>query len=138
MYSRKTHRHSISSLFSTEDSGAGLSFFSGISPAQIPSLSVISLPIFCHELWNAQQYEILQDAGTYARPIDEFTSEVRRLRDNTSSVEGSSLSPADPMIGAIGFKNGNLLKRLLKSHLKAKPTAKRVLERQTKIVLLVE
>ena len=138
MYSRKTHRHSISSLFSTEDSGAGLSLFSGISPAQILSLSVISLSIFCHELWNAQQYEILQDSGTYARPIDEFTSVVRRLRDNTSSVEGSSLSPADPIIGAIGVKNGNLLKRLLKSHLKAKTTAKRVLERQTSIVLLGE
>ena len=40
VYSRKTHRHSISSLFSTENSAAGLSILSGLSLAQISNLSV--------------------------------------------------------------------------------------------------
>lgn len=54
VYSRTTHRHSMSSLL---NSIGDLSFLSGISLAQILNLSVISLPIFCHELWNPQQYE---------------------------------------------------------------------------------
>ena len=74
VYSRNTHRHSISSLFSTEHSAAGLSILSGLSLAQISNLSVFSLPVFCHELWNPQLYETSQHSRRAASPIAEEPS----------------------------------------------------------------
>lgn len=143
VYSRNTHRHSIPSLFSTENSVTGLSFLSGISLARISNLSVISLPIFCHELWNPQQYKIAQNSGRSASLIAEFP------QDYKSSVKGSSETLVDTLIGLI--KNGNLLKGLFKSSPEAKPTAESIrsaqidqilksekilLEREIKILLL--
>lgn len=56
VYVRTMHRQSMTSLTSTHESVAGFSFLSGISLAQISSISVISLPVFAFELWNSQQY----------------------------------------------------------------------------------
>ncbi len=56
VYRRTTHRHSTSSLPSAFGSTAGWSFFSGISLAEISNISVISLPISYHEIWNAEHY----------------------------------------------------------------------------------
>lgn len=57
VYSRTTHRHSMSSLVSRDTSVAGLSVLSNLGLAQISSLSVISLPIFSYDLWNHQRFE---------------------------------------------------------------------------------
>ena len=122
VYSRNTHRHSMSSVFSTGKSAAGLSFLSGLSLAQISTLCVVSLPIFCHELWNPQQYQIPQNSGRGASLITEKLSKFRKYR-----------------------------KELLKPPRKAEPTAestrseqlyqmlkldKILLEREIKVVLL--
>ena len=80
VYSRNTHRHSISSLFSTENSAAGLSFLSGLSLARISNVSVVSLPIFCHELWNPQQYRIPQNSARSINLIAENLSKRSKSR----------------------------------------------------------
>lgn len=151
VYSRNTHRHSVSSLFSTENSATGLSFLSGLSLAQISNLSVLSLPIFCHELWNPQQYKAPEDPGRSASLTAEFPSWLQSSRGYTSSLKGSSESPVDSFVGLI--KNGNVLKGLLRPRPIAEPTAesirsahidqmlesdKRLLERQVNIILLGE
>ena len=128
VYSRNAHWHSVSSLYSTEKSATGLSFLSGISLAQISNLSVISLPIFCHELWNAQQYKIPGNSHTSDSLVAEFPL-PERLRDTISGVKCSSVPPAESMVGLI--KNGDLLEGLLTSPPKAKATAESMLSAQT-------
>ena len=143
VYSRNTHRHSISSLCSTENSATGLSFLSGISLAQVSNLSVISLPILCHELWNSQQYQTPQNSGRGASLIAESPSSHKSSGDYDYSVKGSRESLSNSIFGLI--KKENPLEELPKSPPKAKPTAhlvhelksgKKTLESEVKIVLL--
>ena len=103
VYMRTKHRHSMSSLNSTYDSVAGLSFLSGISLAQISSISVISLPIFSYELWNPQQYRDIRstDMSTSLRaqyPIDS----TARSRYDTSNTRIGGLAP-EVTAGLFGF-----------------------------------
>lgn len=59
VYLRTFHRHSVSSLPSDSGSAPGWSFLSGVSLAQISNISVLSLPLFPHEIWNYHHYESL-------------------------------------------------------------------------------
>lgn len=59
VYLRTSHRHSISSIPSAFGSTCGWSFLSGISLAHISNISVISLPLCPHEIWNSHHYESL-------------------------------------------------------------------------------
>ena len=61
VYSRPTHRHSISSFPSNINSTTGMSFLSTISLAQVSNISVFELPIFYHEIWNPQFYNNTKD-----------------------------------------------------------------------------
>ena len=81
VYMRTKHRHSLSSLISTYDSVARLSFLSGISLAQISSISVISLPIYSYELWNPQQYRVVRstDISAKEKNLKERTTKLLML-----------------------------------------------------------
>lgn len=57
VYRRTAARHSISSFLSGLNSGTG-SALSGVSLAEISSLSALSLPISYDDLWNPQHYTI--------------------------------------------------------------------------------
>ena len=61
VYSRSSHRHSISSFPSNINSTTGMSFLSTISLAKVSNISVFELPIFCHEIWNPQYYNNTKD-----------------------------------------------------------------------------
>ena len=118
VYMRTKHRHSMSSLISTYDSVAGLSFLLGISLAQISSISVISLPIFSYELWNPQQYRDIRSTDMSASlraqyPIDS----TARSRYDTSNTRIGGLAPK-VTAGLFGFLDGVQVKRLLKPQLK--------------------
>ena len=69
VYLRASHRRSISSKFSEENSVSGLSILSEISLAQISNFSMISLPIFYHEIWNPQQFMNLADSVLSPDPM---------------------------------------------------------------------
>ena len=56
VYRRSAKRHSTSSFLSGLHSAAW-SALSGVSLAEISALSVLSLPISYHELWNPQHYK---------------------------------------------------------------------------------
>ncbi|KAM0794156.1 G-protein alpha subunit-domain-containing protein [Usnea florida] len=89
VYSRNTHRHSMSSALSTGNSTGGLSFLSGLSISQISSLSLFSLPIYCQELWNPQLYETSQHSG---RSVSLVAQEPSKLIPLFQSIEKSSMS----------------------------------------------
>ena len=96
VYMRTKHRHSMSSLNSTYDSVAGLSFLSGISLAQISSISVISLPIFSYELWNPQQYRCIRSTDMSAS---------LRAQNPTYSTISSRPDASDTNIRALAPKH---------------------------------
>ena len=122
VYSRNTHRHSISSFFSTDNSATGLSVLSGVSITQISTLSVVSLPIFCHELWNPQQYKIPQVSGRSASLIAEKLSKLKRYRKEL-------LRPPRKAEPVAESTRSEQLYQMLKSE-------KILLEREIKVVLL--
>ena len=120
VYSRNTHRHSISSFCSTQNSATGLSVLSGLSISQVSTLSVVSLPILCHELWNPQQYKILQNSGRSAGRISEKMSKLRRREP---------LNPPRKAGPTAESTRNEQLYQMLKSE-------KTLLEREIKVVLL--
>lgn len=122
VYSRTTHRHSISSLLSNQDSVAGLSFLSGISLAQISSISVISLPIVCHELWNSQHYMGLKDLPiSFNSDAVKPTSLISINESDAPGVEskGSGNRSILGLESIVGL-NGNLVKEMLTSRPRAR------------------
>ena len=123
VYMRTEHRHSMSSLTSTYDSVARLSFLSGISLAQISDISVISLPIFSYELWNPQQYREI-------RSID-MSASLGVQNPTYSTVRSSSdtkIRGLAPKVtaGLLGFLDGVQAKTLLKPQLKDRLTAEKI------------
>ena len=65
VYVRTAHRRSRMFMDSRHESVAGTSIFSGISLAQLSHLSVISLPIYSHELRNSQMYSMPRNVGLH-------------------------------------------------------------------------
>ena len=122
VYSRNTHRYSTSSVFSTGNSAAGLSFLSGLSLTQISTLSAVSLPIFCHELWNPQQYQIPQNSARGAGLIAKKLSKLRKSRRKLLK----SPRKAEPMAESARSEQSY---QMLKSE-------KILMEREIKVVLL--
>ena len=59
-YLRTAHRHSTSSLPSGATSPSGWSFLTNTTLADISNISVISLPISYHEIWNSEHYQPFQ------------------------------------------------------------------------------
>ena len=118
VYSRNTHQHSRSSLFSTENSATGLSLLSGLSIAQISNLSVFSLPIFCHELWNPQQYKIPQDSGRGASLIAEEPPKLRKPGHGLLISSPKAEPAVESSRGARTIKKMKSEKRLLKREVK--------------------
>jgi len=78
VYSRTTHRHSLSSLPSGDQSAPGWSFFSNISLAQVSNISVISLPISCLDIWNSHHYKPLPGSET------NIEDNMSRMREESS------------------------------------------------------
>lgn len=116
VYSRTTERHSISSLFSREDSVCGLSFLSGISLAQISNLSVLSLPIFCHELWNSGQYRSSEDLSVSVE-IDAAKAPILDIENESEIFDVISTESGPEFI--VGL-NENPIKRMPKIRQRAK------------------
>ena len=113
VYMRTKHRHSMSSLISTYDSVAGLSFLSGISLAQISSISVISLPIFSYELWNSQQYRDIRSIDMSASQRAQTTiHSSTRSRYDASNTKNRGLAPK-VTAGLLGFLDGVQVKSRL-------------------------
>ena len=125
VYIPTEHRHSMSSLTSTNDSAAGLSFLSGISLAQISSISVISLPIFSYELWNPQQYRDIRSTDMSANlRAQNPTYSTTRSRSDTSDTKIRDLA-SKLTTGPLGFRDGVQVKKLLKLQLKVRLTAEK-------------
>ena len=132
VYMRTKHRHSMSSLSSTYNSVAGLSFLSGISLAKISSVSVISLPIFSYELWNPQQYEEIRSTDTSAslsaqNPIGSTT----RSKYNASNTKISRLAPK-VTAGLLGFLDGVQVKSRLTADQRRSARIDQMLEEEKK------
>ena len=70
-YSHGQSRNSQVSLSSCNKSRAGWSYLSRVSLSQVTNLSVLSLPISMHELWNEELYH----AGLRTRQFDDFEIE---------------------------------------------------------------
>ena len=106
VYSRSTHRHSISSFPSNINSTTGMSFLSTISLAQISNISVFELPIFFHEIWNPQYYKntknlaIGRGQGRRTVGTSEFATALSLSR------EGSRKKSKDPTTGPRRFLTG--------------------------------
>ena len=126
VYMRTKHRHSMSSLTSTNYSGAGLSFLSRISLAQISSISVISLPIFSYELWHPQQYRDLRSTDMSASlGAQNPTYSTARSRSDDSDTKIRGLAPK-VTAGLLGFRDGVQVKKVLKPQLKNRLTAEEI------------
>ncbi|KAL8794582.1 MAG: hypothetical protein Q9195_002917 [Heterodermia aff. obscurata] len=70
-YSQRQWRNSHMSISSCNNSKAGWSCLSRVSISQVTNLSVLSLPISMHELWNEEQYY----AGLRTRQFEDFKDE---------------------------------------------------------------
>ena len=132
VYMRTKHRHSMSSLTSTYDSVAGLSFLSGISLAQISSISVISLPIFSYELWNSQQYRDIRSTDMSAslraqNPIHSTT----RSRYDASDTKIRGLAPK-VTAGLLGFLDGVQVKSRLAAEKRRSARIDQMLDQEKK------
>ena len=113
VYMRTKHRHSMSSLVSTYDSVAGLSFLSGISLAQISSISVISLPIFSYELWNSHQYRDIRSIDISAsQRVQTTIYSPTWSRYDASDTKNRGLAPK-VTAGLLGFLDGVQVKSRL-------------------------
>lgn len=121
VYLRTAHRHSMACLNSRHDSVAGLSILSGISLAQISSLSVISLPVSSHELWNPRHYKGVHNAQ------QDLGQTIRKARVSAvgDALDFFNASGKRPMLQAsiipVGLWDGKLIRKLLSSRLKARP-----------------
>lgn len=106
VYSRPTHRHSISSWPSKIDLTTGMSFLSAVSLARISNISVFELPIFYREIWNPQYYN---DTNNLT-----LNHDLRRRRVSTSVPaftvslrrNGSKKKSKDPRTGPLRLLNG--------------------------------
>jgi len=105
VYLRTCHRHSLSSLLSSSVSASGWSFLSGISLAQVSNISLLSLPLYPHEIWNYQHYESLYthdgldgfDVGNIGI-FKPFAKESKSAKRN--SFECPRLYPEDISLGS--------------------------------------
>lgn len=71
---RTERRHSLSSLSTSSMAGRSWSFLSGISLAQISLISVVSLPLSAHELYNPEHYAVT--LSNIAEPLPDKSSEI--------------------------------------------------------------
>ena len=127
VYMRTKHRHSMSSLNSTYDSVAGLSFLSGISLTQISSISVISLPIFSYELWNPQQYTDIRSTDMSASlRAQNPTYSTRRSKSGASDTKTRGLAPKSITAGLLGFLDRAQGKQLFKPQLEDRLRSARI------------
>ena len=107
-YARLTHRHSVSSIPSDSGSLTGLSFLSGISLAQVSDISVISLPIFHHEILNPQNYSAMTEhssrsVGATSMLDPESRPQLHVLTEQLTQAESLSGSEVDPPASSRGL-----------------------------------
>ena len=146
VYMRTKHRLSMSSLSTRHDSGARMSFLSKISLTQISSISVISLPIYCNELWNPQRYRELEMPPFEDVTADEKQISLAILPKPDAQFAGRQKGVPDAFVG---HKEERSLRAALKLSLKRRPTAeqlhsasidrmllKEARQRRTKVLLL--
>lgn len=142
VYMRTKHRLSMSSLSTSHDSGAGLSFLSKISLTQISSISVISLPLCCNELWNPQQYRDLETPpyGGIRADKEPFPSAILPTSDGQFAGRRKGVLDA-----VVGHEEERSVRGMLKSRSKRRPTVEKLRrklrstgerQRQTKVLLL--
>ena len=118
VYTRTTHRHAMSSLLSRPSSVAGMSFFSGVSLAQISNISIIALPVFYNEVWNQQNYrnpkEHKIDFGLSKRVASssEFLNRVLSVKSEDRSLTANKVS------NPLQLKSGSLIKRKIGTRFK--------------------
>lgn len=125
VYVRTMHRQSMSSLSSKHNSVAGLSFLSGISLAQMSSISVISLPIFSHELWNPQQYSDMRSTRMSAGlKIQENNTRSSKIRSGATGTEVTGLAHS-VSTGLQALRDGFSASSMGKPRRKEKFTAER-------------
>ena len=92
VYRRTAARHSISSFLSGLNSATG-SALSGVSLAEISSLSVLSLPVSYDDLWNPQHYRIARESHDPADSSN--TSALYPLNTQGVGTETAQECPSD-------------------------------------------
>ena len=112
VYIRTAYRLSMLSLISRHESIAGTTIFTGLSLAKLSDLSVISLPIYSHELLQSQTYQhvtktrtsLQENAlhwGTFDRPL--FPISANFPRKILSDEIGKSAEPKSNNYFSIAF-----------------------------------
>ena len=121
IYSRVRRRFSTVSFTSNTRSGPGMSFLSAISLGQLSTISLISLPVSCHELWNPQYYDVSQKHA--AIPMG-LTVARHTRRVSTSDIGKDTISHTPAAVHEVAyFATTNTLneQNAMKEDFKARP-----------------